>query len=428
VTEGAPSAAVVSVGNELLFGETVDTNAAWLGRELTTLGIPVVRRYTVGDVAEDIAWAVREATEMTDLVMVTGGLGPTPDDLTKPTVAVEFDLALTRDDLMLETLKARYGSGGHDEVPLAARVQAEIPEGSTVLENPEGTAPGILLRTRNATVVLLPGVPREMRAIVKGALRPHLEAMRPVHAERVWHHVTHTTGIVESRLTEQVEARMAELPGEIRTPVGVAYLPDVYGVDLRFSASGVSRDEARARIAPLLDAIDEVVAPYRFECASGDLAEAVSTELRNRGMKMATAESCTGGLIAKRITDRPGSSEVFAGGVVAYSNRVKVEQLGVRVEDIERFGAVSEAVAHQLAGGVAALLHADVGIGVTGVAGPSGGSVEKPVGTIWIGTSVRGEVETFLGHYSGDRETVRARAGQAALASVYRRLLNASKG
>ena len=428
MTQGAPSATVVSVGNELLFGETVDTNAAWLGRELTTLGISVVRGYTVGDVVEDIEWAVHEAAQVSDLVIVTGGLGPTPDDLTKATVAATFGLALTRDDRVLETLKERYGSGDHDDVPVAARGQADIPQGSTVLENPEGTAPGILLRTQDATVVLLPGVPRELRAIVRGALQPHLEAMRPPQAERVWHYVTHTTGIVESRLTEQVEARMAELPRDLRAPIGVAYLPDVHGVDLRFSASGVSRDEALARMAPLLDAIDEVVAPYRFESVSGDLAEAVSTELRTRGMQMATAESCTGGLIAKRITDRPGSSDVFAGGVVAYSNRVKVEQLGVRPEDIETSGAVSEAVAHQLAAGVATLLHADVGIGVTGVAGPGGGSQEKPVGTVWIGTCVRGEVETFLGRYPGDREAVRARAGQAALAAVYRRVLNTPKG
>jgi nicotinamide-nucleotide amidase len=418
----------VSVGNELLFGETVDTNAAWLGRELTTLGISVVRGFTVGDVAEDIEWAVRKAAQASELVMVTGGLGPTPDDLTKATVAQMFSLPLTCDDQVLETLKVRYSAGGHDEVPVAARGQAEIPQGSTVLENPEGTAPGILLRTQDATVVLLPGVPGELRAIVRGALRPHLEAMRPPHAERVWHHVTHTTGIVESRLTEQVEASMAELPPDVRAPVGVAYLPDVYGVDLRFSAHGASREEALARIAPLLNAIDQVVAPYRFESTSGDLAEAVSTELRARGMQMATAESCTGGLIAKRITDRPGSSDIFAGGVVAYSNRVKVEQLGVHVDDIETFGAVSEVVAHQLAAGVAALLHADVGIGVTGVAGPGGGSEEKPVGTVWIGTCVRGEVETFLGRYSGDRQAIRARAGQAALAAVYRRVLNASKG
>lgn len=428
MTLGAPSAAVVSVGNELLFGETVDTNSAWLGRELAALGIPVLRRLTVGDVAADIEWAVQDAARIADLVLVTGGLGPTPDDLTKPVVASTFGLDLVRDEEILATLKRRYVARGLDEVPVAARGQADVPEGGTALENPEGTAPGILLPTQEALIVLLPGVPRELEAIVSGALRPYLNAMLPAGTQRIWHHVVYTTGIAESQLTRRVEECLAGVDPVVRGEVGLAYLPDLYGVDLRLSARGGSIDEAMTRIEPLLDAIEDVVAPYRFESVSGDLAEAVTRELRARGMTMATAESCTGGLVAQRMTDLAGSSEVFVGGVVAYSNRVKVEQVGVRAEDIETHGAVSETVVRQLAEGIARRFGADVGIGITGIAGPGGGSEEKPVGTVWIGSCVRGEVRSFVGRYSGDRDAVRARAGQAALEDVYRRLRDVSAG
>ncbi len=427
MTLGAPSAAVVSVGNELLFGETVDTNAAWLGRALYAFGIPVTRRFTVGDVAEEIEWAVRDAAAVADLVLITGGLGPTPDDLTKSVVANTFGLDLIFDQEVFRALRSRYTERGLDDVPVSAYGQAEVPEGATTLENPEGTAPGILLRVPEATVVLLPGVPRELQAIVEGALRPYLVSLQPGEGERIWHHVVHTTGIAESRLTLRIEERLAELDDGVRGRVGLAYLPDLHGVDLRFSAHGASQDEAMSHIMPCLEAIEGVVSPYRFEAPSGDLAEAVCQALRERNLTIATAESCTGGLIAKRLTDTPGSSDVFIGGVVAYSNDVKAEQVGVLVRDIEYHGSVSEPVARQLAHGIARRFGADVGVGVTGVAGPGGGSEEKPIGTVWIATCVGGDVQAFAGRYSGDRAAVRARAGQAALAAVHRRLVDAGR-
>ena len=425
MSQGATSAAVVSVGNELLFGETLDTNAAWLGRKLATLGIAVVRRFAVGDVAEDIGWAVREAAQVADLVLVTGGLGPTPDDLTKAAVADAMGLDLVVDDQVHEALRERYQEQGLDRVPLAAYGQAQVPLGSVPLRNTEGTAPGILLRSPEAIIVLLPGVPRELEAIVDGSLLPHLEHLREDDADRVWHHVIHTTGIAESRLTALVEERLVGMSNEARLQGAIAYLPDLHGVDLRLTATGLSKDDALARITPMLGVIEDVVRPYKFESGSGDLAEAVSQSLRERGMTLATAESCTGGLIAKRITDIAGSSDVFAGGIVAYSNETKIVLAGVSAVDIAEHGAVSETVASQLALGIADVLNADVGIGVTGVAGPDGGHEEKPVGTVWIATALEGEVMATLCRYSGSREAVRERAGQAALAAVYRRLLAA---
>lgn len=428
MSQGAPCAAIVSVGNELLFGETVDTNSAWLGRELTAFGIPVVKAFTVGDVGEGIEAAVSEAARIADLVLVTGGLGPTPDDLTKAAVARTFGVDLIPNAALLRTLEERYRSRGLEEVPEGARGQADLPDGAVPLSNPEGTAPGILLRTSDALIVLLPGVPRELKAIVTGALRPYLTEIRPEDIEPTWHLMVHTTGIAESQLSPRLEACLTRLEKDVLRAVDVAYLPDLLGVDLRLSARGPSLDAAMARIEPVLGAIEEVVAPYRFESPSGDLAEAVAMELKSAGLTIAVAESCSGGLIAKRITDVVGASEVFPGGIVAYSNQAKVELVGVHAEAIATDGAVSETVACQLAEGVTDRFGTDVGIGITGIAGPGGGSVEKPVGTVWIATCVHGEVHSFRGRYAGGRDAVRARASQAALAAVYRRLVDRREG
>lgn len=428
MSQGAPCAAIVSVGNELLFGETVDTNSAWLGRELTAFGIPVVKAFTVGDVGEGIEAAVSEAARIADLVLVTGGLGPTPDDLTKAAVARTFGVDLIPNAALLRTLEERYRSRGLEELPEGARGQADLPDGAVPLSNPEGTAPGILLRTSDALIVLLPGVPRELKAIVTGALRPYLTEIRPEDIEPTWHLMVHTTGIAESQLSPRLEACLTRLEKDVLRAVDVAYLPDLLGVDLRLSARGPSLDAAMARIEPVLGAIEEVVAPYRFESPSGDLAEAVAMELKSAGLTIAVAESCSGGLIAKRITDVVGASEVFPGGIVAYSNQAKVELVGVHAEAIATDGAVSETVACQLAEGVTDRFGTDVGIGITGIAGPGGGSVEKPVGTVWIATCVHGEVRSFRGRYAGGRDAVRARASQAALAAVYRRLVDRREG
>ena len=428
MSKGAPCAAIVSVGNELLFGETVDTNSAWLGRELTAFGIPVVKAFTVGDVGEGIEAAVSEAARIADLVLVTGGLGPTPDDLTKAAVARTFGVDLILNAALLRTLAERYRTLGLEEVPEGARGQADLPDGAVPLSNPEGTAPGILLRTSDALIVLLPGVPRELKAIVTGALRPYLTEIRPEDIEPTWHLMVHTTGIAESQLSPRLEAYLTRLEKDVLRAVDVAYLPDLLGVDLRLSARGPSLDAAMARIEPVLGAIEEVVAPYRFESPSGDLAEAVAMELKSAGLTIAVAESCSGGLIAKRITDVVGASEVFPGGIVAYSNQAKVELVGVHAEAIATDGAVSETVACQLAEGVTDRFGTDVGIGITGIAGPGGGSVEKPVGTVWIATCVHGEVRSFRGRYAGGRDAVRARASQAALAAVYRRLVDRREG
>jgi nicotinamide-nucleotide amidase len=417
-------AAILSVGNELLFGQTVDTNAAWLCRALSERGVAVVRRFTVRDVDSEIRQGLTAAIESADIVFVSGGLGPTPDDVTKAAVADLLDRPLVEDAGVRADLQDRFRTSGHDSVPALSRGQAEIPKGASVLRNPKGTAPGLLLTEGSVDIVLLPGVPRELRAIFEGDLQAVLKdrLARPGEGAAIHHRVLHTTGIPEPRLAELLEERLAQLPPETTQDVVLAYLPDLYGVDIRFTTSGGTAEEATDRIDRLVAGVDSLLSPWLFHASSGDLAEAVSEALRQRGAKLAVAESCTGGLVAKRITDLPGSSGVFLGGIVAYSNDAKVRHAGVSEADLERYGAVSEAVARQLAVGVATRFGAEVGVGVTGVAGPGGGTEEKPVGTVWIASAIDGESIAEQGRFAGDRDAVRERAAQAALAQLYRRL------
>jgi nicotinamide-nucleotide amidase len=407
---------VVTVGDELLLGDTVDSNAARIGRALAELGAPVVRRETVGDDAESIRGAVGRALEDADLVIVTGGLGPTPDDLTREAVADLLGRALRRDPDVEAGLRARYRAAGYKDFPETNLRQAMVPVGARVLSNDRGTAPGLALEQDGRWVILLQGVPRELEGMLAGAARDMvLEAFAgrlrpPLHLR------LHTTGIAESKLAERVEAL---LPVD-RGPVRLAYLPSLRGVDLRFTVGGeVEPAEARAWLDRMHAPLAELAG---FFYAGDDLVEAVANALEGSGRTLAVAESCTGGLIAKRLTDRSGSSRWFQGGVVAYADRAKVEQLGVPADVLARVGAVSEETARAMAEGAARAFGADAGIGITGIAGPTGGTAEKPVGTVWYAVAIGGTTAAEKRVFLGDREAVRERSAQAALNLLYRKL------
>lgn len=411
---------LVTVGDELLLGQTVNTNAAWLARELWDLGVEVVRSVTVGDGKDEIRAAVEEACGTGDLVIVTGGLGPTEDDRTREAVATLFGRELKVDERLLRLLERRFEEAGFGELPPRNVSQAEVPRGAEALPNPHGTAPGLVLDEEGVTVALLPGVPREMRGIFRESLSGRLRETFRRRLRAAHHRVIHTTGIAESVLAERVDE---QLPGETG-PVSVAFLPDERGVDLRLTVRGVTdEEEAGAWLDRVEEALEPVVRKYRFEAPeTGDLVEAVARALESSGWTLAVAESCTGGLVAKRLTDRAGSSAYFAGGVVAYDDRIKVELLDVDPAVLEERGAVSEEVARALALGVARRLDTDAGVGITGIAGPGGGTEEKPVGTVSFAACVGGEVETRIRRFPGDRESVRERSGQAALALLLRLL------
>lgn len=409
---------VVTIGDELLLGYTIDSNAAHLARTLGESGIRVARRATCGDDAGDIAAAVREALDRTGAVITTGGLGPTSDDKTKESIATIFGRAMRLDDAVWERLQAMWKERGWPgEIPISNKQQAMIPDGATILTNRHGSAPGIWLEDdRGRWVAMLPGVPREMRGMLADTLLPRLVA-RVNTATVVRSRTLRTTGIGESALHDLFGDAARGVEG-----LPLAYLPGWEGTDLRLTVHGVPADEADRALDAAAAVIRTLAGHYVYGEGTTDLADVVLADLRTRQWTIAVAESCTGGMLGMRLTAIPGSSDVVLGGVIAYDNRLKRELLGVNADDLAAHGAVSEPVVRAMAKGVRALTGADVGIGITGIAGPGGATPDKPVGMVWL------SVETPLGAHAvtarlvGDRGEIRQRAAQGALNLLRRQL------
>lgn len=416
VRPAAPAIELLSIGDELMLGETVDTNAAWLSRRLADAGIQVPHRATVGDDERAIRAAAANALERTGAVICTGGLGPTPDDRTRPVIADLFGRELSVDEGLLDSLRQRFASLGR-RMADTNRVQAEVPDGALVLANPRGTAPGLVLEREDGTfAVLLPGVPREMRGIFDEALLPWLERRWPEGRGRVRHHLIRTSGIAESELAERLAPVLQPIDD-----LKVAFLPDVIGVDVRLTSdAALSDDEAEARFTEVDSALCAVAGDWVYGRNEEDLVDAVAARLRRHGWTLAVAESCTGGLVGKRLTDRAGASDFVLGGVIAYADRAKTDLLGVRVETVEAHGAVSEAVASEMAEGAARRFGAHCAIAVTGVAGPGGGTERKPVGTVCIAARAGKRARVITLRLPGDRQEVRERSAQAALALLWK--------
>jgi len=408
---------IITIGDELLLGYTVDTNAAHLARELASVGVSIVRRATVGDDANDIASAVREALDRTGAVITTGGLGPTSDDRTRPAIAELFGRDLVPDEERWEALRALWQERGRGEIPETNRTQIMIPRGATVLTNRHGTAPGIWLEDeRGRWCAMLPGVPREMRGMLADELFPRLTARLDGQQRVVVRSRTlRTTGVAESKLAELLGPLADGIDG-----LSLAYLPGQEGVDLRLTARDLAPDVADAALTEGIAALREIAARYAYAENQTDLASVVLNECDARGLTIAVAESCTGGLLGARLTAISGSSSVVIGGVIAYSNGVKKGLLGVTTEALERHGAVSEEVASEMATGVRRRLGVDIGVSITGVAGPGGGTPDKPVGLVWMAVDGRGDVRTHGSRFVGDRAEIRFRATQAALELVRR--------
>ncbi|MFH1765743.1 MAG: CinA family nicotinamide mononucleotide deamidase-related protein [Gemmatimonadota bacterium] len=430
MSEGAdlfspPSAAIVSVGDELLLGETVDTNGSWLAQEISHLGFRVLRRWVVGDIPSEIREVVQGALEVAEVVLVTGGLGPTPDDLTREAVAGLLGFPLETDPDLLDGLKARFRARGYGELPEGSRAMADVPQGGIVLPNSHGAAPGLAMENREGKLcILLPGVPREMKGIVGDEVGPFLRKRYSTRLRPAVHRVVHTFGVPESVLASEIRGL---LPSDLGG-VSLAYLPDLLGVRLRLTVrESEGPADAEASLRRVEELLDPVLSRYRYEAKTGDLTEAVGAALLRTGHTLAIAESCTGGLVCKRVTDLPGSSRYFLGGVVAYADEVKAGVLGVGRELIRRNGVVSEAVAEAMAVGVARELEASVGVGVTGIAGPGGGSPGKPVGTVCYAISLCGKVQGRRELFLGNREAVRERAAHAVLGLLLR-LLDGREG
>jgi nicotinamide-nucleotide amidase len=413
---------VITIGDELLLGFTIDTNAAHLARALASIGVHIARRTTVGDDATAIARAVGEALERSQGVITTGGLGPTSDDLTKPSIAALFGRDMVLDDAHLAWMEERWRTRFNRPLPATNRAQAMLPSGAVKLENRHGSAPGIWLEDeRGRWVAMLPGVPREMRGMLGDTLLPRIGER--VRADTVVRSLTiRTTGVAESLLADRIEAMERETGA---LGVTLAYLPSIAGVDLRLTVRDVPSSVADEMLSQTAERLRRAAGEWIYGQGDDDLAAIVLELCRSRRLTIGVAESCTGGLLGARLTAISGSSDVVLGGVIAYHNDVKRRRLGVEESALREHGAVSEEVVRQMARGAREITGASVGLSITGIAGPNGGTPEKPVGTVWVGSDVDGAVEARLLRLWGDRYEVRERAAQWTLEFLRRRLTDA---
>ena len=408
------SCEILSVGTELLLGEIIDTNAPFLSRELAALGVPVLYRGTVGDNRDRLASQVRLALSRSDLVVLTGGLGPTADDVTKEVCAEEMGFPLVRDSRAEEAIRAFFARRD-GKMPMTNLKQADVPDGGTIFYNAHGTAPGMAMERDGKCLILLPGPPHEMEAMFRESVLPFL-ASKGLGV--IASHTVRTMGIGESAMAEKVSDL---LDGANPTVAPYAKMGEAL---LRVTARAASAGEAEALMAPVMSEIRQRLQPYIYGIDVEGVQYTLVRALREKGLHIATAESCTAGYIAGRIAQVPGASDVFDWGVVTYANDVKQRLLGVRAETLDAYGAVSEQTAREMACGALERSGADIAVAVTGVAGP-GGSGSKPAGLAYIGVADRDGVEVVRYETCrDDREFNRTVTASRALYLAWRRLQN----
>ena len=417
-------AEILCVGTELLLGDIVNTNAAYIAKELAAIGVNVYHQAVVGDNAQRLREQLERSFSQCDLVVLTGGLGPTYDDLTKETVAELFGREMEFNQEAYDGILRRFLHSDR-QMTENNRKQAYLPVGAVPLQNQNGTAPGLILEDEreHRTAVLLPGPPREMEPMFSNQVVPYLK--EKTHSTLVSHSI-HIFGLGES----YVESCLHDFMEESRNPTLAPYAKEGE-VLLRVTASAGSREEADRMMEPVIEKVKELFGDNVYGVDIGSLQAALVAELQKKGLKAATAESCTGGLLAQRITSIPGSSAVFEYGAVTYANRIKHALLGVPEEMLSRYGAVSEPVATAMSEGVLRASGADIGVGITGIAGPDGGSEEKPVGTVYISVACKGK-ETVTKRYqfgygrgsgADERESIRNASAMTALDMIRRAIL-----
>lgn len=379
-------AIIISIGDEILFGQTLDTNAHWISGEMDGLGIQVIKRYTIGDQKGDILSTLKEAESLADIILITGGLGPTNDDLTKPCLVEYFDTHLVKNDEVFENIRTLFDARGREMTTLN-EAQAHLPANAKAIKNAIGTAPGMWFERDGKVLVSMPGVPYEMRRMMTDIILPQLNEKYVEGG--LYHRIIRTIGIAESMLADLIKDWEAQLPGDIK----LAYLPTMGTVKLRLTGNGDDEELILENIQTEINKVLPLIEKYVYGFDVEEIEAAIGRLLKERGMTLSTAESCTGGFVAHKITSVPGSSGWFKGGMVPYSNSIKNKQLKVPNEVLQNHGAVSEPVVLLLAENIRKVFNTDIGISISGIAGPTGGSEEKPVGTVWIG-------------YSDERKTV----------------------
>jgi nicotinamide-nucleotide amidase len=417
-------ACILAVGSELLTPFRIDTNSLHLTERLNTIGYEVRFKAIVADDVDELAGVIGNALAWSDLIVVTGGLGPTEDDITRDAVARVLNVELDVDEAVVERIRKRFERRGM-VMPLNNRRQAMCPRGATLLDNPNGTAPGVWIEHGSAAVVLLPGPPREMKPMFEAVLHDRL-APRAGTAG-VFRRTLKITGRAESDLDAAVQPIYSRWT-TAAIPISTTILAVLGQIELHLSAVASDRAAADAALDAAVRELQDALGPAVYSTDGRGLEAVVGELLRERKLMVAVAESCTGGLLASRLTDVPGSSDYFDRGVVCYSNDAKVELLGVPAELIREHGAVSEPVARAMAEGIRARSGANVGIGITGIAGPSGGTDQKPVGTVSIAVIAEDAATVRTFNFLGGRDMVKFQASQTAMNLLRLMLMRADAG
>ena len=408
-------AEIIAVGSELLTPYRLDTNSLYLTEKLNALGIEVRFKTVVGDDRERLARVLRAALDRSNLIILTGGLGPTEDDVNREVVAEALARPLREVAAVRKSLEERFARLGRAMSPNNAR-QALVPEGAEWLENKKGTAPGLWIEEDGVRILLLPGPPHEMEAMFESACLPRLARLST--GERLLSRVYKVVGLPES----EVDQRIAPIY-KAYTSVATTILAVAGAIEIHLRARAAHEDEAEALLTELGDKVELALGDHVFSTRGESLEQIVAMYLNMKQKSVAVAESCTGGLLSERLTRVPGSSGYFLGGVVCYSNDLKTKLAGVPPALLETHGAVSKPVAQALAEGIRNRSGADIGIGITGVAGPSGGTPEKPVGLVYISLADERGTQVREFRFPGDRERIRHWATQAALELIRRRMM-----
>jgi nicotinamide-nucleotide amidase len=371
---------IITIGDEILYGQIIDTNSQWISAELDKIGVKIFRKTSVGDNREEILEILKESEERSHIILMTGGLGPTSDDITKQTLAEYFKSKLVLNKEALEDVTNFFKSKGKDLSELN-RQQAFLPEACECIPNKSGTAPGMWFEKNEKIFISMPGVPFEMKAMMQQEVLPRIgkRFKTPV----IFHKMVKVVGIGESYLAEKISDWETKLPSNIR----LAYLPSIGEIKLRLTATGKDKEQLKQEVESEILKLRKIIPKYIFGFDDDLLEKVVGSMFEKRKMSISSAESCTGGYLAYLLTTIPGSSAYYWGSVIAYQNQVKTEMLGVRKETIEKHGAVSEETVKEMAEGVRKKFGTDIGVSSSGIAGPTGGTEEKPVGTVWIGYS-----------------------------------------
>jgi nicotinamide-nucleotide amidase len=410
---------IISIGDELLRGDTANTNARWLGETLAENGAPVTAIHTIRDDKNTIKAAINKALQTAGLAITTGGLGPTDDDLTKQSVAELFDVPMMVHQPTLSFIKETFKKRN---IPFTSSnyYQAEVPKNAEVLFNKQGTAPGLWFERNGSLLAVLPGIPHEMKALTENEILPRIRPLTNGNRRIFSRHIK-VAGIGESTLSDEVLGPLDEYLSE---DISVAFLPSPRANAIRIDTRTASASQADEESGSLRQYMYEKAGSYIIgEGRALTISEAVGKVLRDHSLTIAAAESCTGGLLASRLTDIPGSSDYLAGGLTAYANSVKKALLDVSEEALQKHGAVSKTVALQMAKAVAAKMHTDIGVSTTGIAGPEGGTEEKPVGTVWIGFWSADHHFALKACFSDDRLINKERSVASALETVRRTVL-----